>query len=119
VRTKGKGHGGPGLKFLQCLEKKSGIEWQRNFDIKSSYIIAQVSNIVCKKDHHKILSNTVSERLSEGYEKLVSQKIIFLKSPHGDTKVQAVMVPKDAHRARKTAQKNVTLLTKFLEAASP
>ena len=43
-----------------------------NFDFKSIYIIAQVAHIPCKNDHHEILSNTISERLSEGYEKLLS-----------------------------------------------
>jgi hypothetical protein len=87
-------------------EVRQRMATEENFDIKSSYIIAQVSHIVCKKDHHKILSNTVSERLLEGYKKLVSQKIIFLKSPHGDAKVQAVLVPKDAHNVRVESKEN-------------
>jgi hypothetical protein len=37
-----------------------------NFNIKSSYIIAQVAHITSKKDHHEILSNTIPERLSKG-----------------------------------------------------
>jgi len=42
-------------------EVRQRMATEENFDIKSSYIIAQVSHIVCKKDHHKILSNTVSK----------------------------------------------------------
>jgi flagellar biosynthesis chaperone FliJ len=86
-------------------EFRQTMATEKNFDIKSSYVIAQVSHIVCKKVHHEILSNTVSERLSEGYEKLVSQKII-LKPPHGDAKVQAVIVPKDARNVRVESKEN-------------
>jgi hypothetical protein len=52
---------------------------EETFVIKSSYIIAQVALISRKKDHHTILSSTVSDRLSEGYEKLLSHRMIFVK----------------------------------------
>ncbi len=69
---------------------------KENFDIKSSYIIAQVAHVSCKKDHHSILSNTVSDRLSEGYEKLLSLRMIFVKPSYENAKVDKVMIPKDA-----------------------
>jgi hypothetical protein len=53
-------------------EARLEMATDENFDFKSIYIIAQVAHITCKKDHHEILSNTISERLSEGYEKLLS-----------------------------------------------
>jgi hypothetical protein len=69
---------------------------KENFDIKSSYIIAQAAHISCKKDHHSILSNTVSDRLSEGYEILLSRRMIFVKPSYENAKVDTVMIPKDA-----------------------
>ncbi len=81
-------------------EVRHRMATEENFDIKSSYITAQVAHIVCKKDHHEILSNTVSERLSEGYENLISNKIIFVKPSYVNAKVQAVLVPKDSRNVR-------------------
>jgi hypothetical protein len=69
---------------------------EEDFDIKSTYVIAQVAHITCKKDHHEILSNTVSQRISEGYEKLLSHRMIFVKPSYDDAKVKAVMISKDA-----------------------
>ncbi len=42
-------------------EVRNWMSTGENFDIKSSYIIAQVAHITCKKDHHEILSATVSD----------------------------------------------------------
>ncbi len=66
------------------------------FDTKSSYIIAQVAHITCKKDHHEILSATVSDRLPVGYEKLQSHIILFVKLSTCSIKVKAVMISKNA-----------------------
>ncbi len=49
-----------------------------------------------QKDHHSILSNTVSDRLSEGYEKLFSLRMILVKPSYENAKVDTVMIPKDA-----------------------
>jgi hypothetical protein len=87
-------------------EVRHRMATEDNFDIKSSYIIAQVAHIVCKKDHHEILSKAVLERLSEGYEKLISQKMIFVKPSCGDAKVQAVLVPKDSNNVRLVSKEN-------------
>ncbi len=43
---------------------------EEEFDPWTSYIVSQAAHISCKKDLHKILSATVSEGFSEGYEKL-------------------------------------------------
>jgi len=87
-------------------EVRHRMATEENFDIKSSYITAQVAHIVCKKDHHEILSNTVSERLSEGYENLISNKIIFVKPSYVNAKVQAVLVPKDSRNVRLVSKGN-------------
>jgi hypothetical protein len=50
-----------------------------NFDPKSAYIISQVAHISCKKDHHTILSSTVSDDLSAAYEKLQSSALVFVR----------------------------------------
>jgi hypothetical protein len=60
-------------------EVRSRMSTEDVFDIKSSYIIAQVAHKTCKKDHHEILSATVSDRLSKGYKKLQSHIIVFVK----------------------------------------
>jgi len=39
-----------------------------DFDPKKCYIISQVAHIVCKKDHHDTLSDTVSDFLPTAYE---------------------------------------------------
>jgi hypothetical protein len=75
---------------------RSRMSIEEIFDIKSSYIIAQVAHITCKKDHHEILSATVSDRLSKGYEKLQSHVIVFVKLSTYSTKVKAVMISKNA-----------------------
>jgi hypothetical protein len=60
-------------------EVRNRMAAEENFDIRSSYIIAQVAHISCKKNHHTILSNTVSDRLSEGYEELLSLIFVSVK----------------------------------------
>jgi hypothetical protein len=69
---------------------------EENFDITSSYIIAQVAHVSCKKEHHTILSSTVSDRLSKRNEKLLSHRMIFVKPSYENVKVDKIMIPKDA-----------------------
>jgi hypothetical protein len=38
------------------------------FDVEDSYIIFQIAHITCEKNHHEILSQTVSESISAGYK---------------------------------------------------
>jgi hypothetical protein len=61
-----------------------------DFDAKISCIISQVSHISCKKDHHEILAETMSDRLSTGYEKLQSSCLIFIQLP--SNKIKAVLI---------------------------
>jgi hypothetical protein len=77
-------------------EVRNRMSNEDNFDIKSSHIIAQVAHITCKKDHHEILSATVSDKLSEGYEKLLSHIMIFVKPTTSNAKVKKVMLSKNA-----------------------
>ena len=77
-------------------EVRNKMSTEESFNLKSSYIIAQVAHITCKKDHPDILSATVSGRISEGYDKLLSQRIVFVKPASSDAKVEAIMVPRDA-----------------------
>jgi hypothetical protein len=48
---------------------------------KDSYITSQIAHISCKKDYQEILSQTVSESIFAGYEKLQSSMLIFMKLP--------------------------------------
>jgi hypothetical protein len=43
-----------------------------------------------------LLSNTVSQQISEGYDKLLNYKLTFIKPPAKDAKVHAIFIPKDA-----------------------
>ncbi len=73
---------------------------EENFDIKSSYIIAQAAHITCKKDHYEILSETVSDLLSEGYEKLLSQIIVFVRPSSTNKKVNPILISKNSINIR-------------------
>jgi len=59
-------------------------------------LISQVAHITCKKNNYEILSNTVAEKLSAGYEKLHSSALVFLKPPSAKSKVKAVFISKNA-----------------------
>jgi hypothetical protein len=81
----------------------SGAEIRKKFDNdasykpKNTYIIAQVAHIVRKKDHHEILSVTVSNDLSAAYETLqVSSSFVFLKEP-GEKRVKSYYIPRSAY----------------------
>jgi hypothetical protein len=49
------------------------------FDPNSTYIISQVAHLLCKKDHHTILSSIVSDDLSAAYENLQSSALVFVR----------------------------------------
>jgi hypothetical protein len=66
------------------------------FNVKDSYITSQIAHITCKKDHHEILSKTVSESISVGYEKLQSSMLIFIKAPTSNSKVKALYLTNHA-----------------------
>jgi len=86
-----------------------------DYDPKSSYIVSQVAHITCKKDHHEILSATVSDALSVGYEKLQSSCLVFIQPPN--KKIKAVYVSKhavDLKLEQATEDASKCLLTYFL-----
>ncbi len=56
-------------------------------------------HIYCKKDHHKLQLDTVSEQISEEYENLLKFKLIFVK-PSKVAKLQGIFVPIDAQDIR-------------------
>jgi hypothetical protein len=76
------------------LKIRERMATEQNFDPKTSYIVSQVAHITCKKDHHEILSATVSDRLSAGYEKLQSSCLVFIKPP--SSKIKAVYISRHA-----------------------
>jgi len=39
-----------------------------------------------------VLSGTVSKRISKGYIKLLSQRMVFVKPSYSDTKAEAIMI---------------------------
>jgi hypothetical protein len=70
-----------------------------NFNIKSSYIIAQVSHIIYKKDNAEIPSATVSEWISKSCSPILC--FFFVKpSLHSNVKVKVVMRPKNAEHIK-------------------
>jgi hypothetical protein len=46
------------------LKIRERMATEQDFDPKTSYIVSKVADITCKKDHHEILSATVSDNLS-------------------------------------------------------
>jgi hypothetical protein len=65
-----------------------------DYNPKSSYIVSQVTQITCKKDHYEILSTTVSDSLFAGYKKLQSSNLVFIQPP--SKKIKAYYVSKNA-----------------------
>ena len=64
-----------------------------------------MAHITCKKDHHKILADTVSEKLSVGYEKFQTSALVLVqlcsKEKDRDRKrVKAVFISKYARDIR-------------------
>ncbi len=75
---------------IESSQKIKGKEWQLKIKIHSFPSCPHT----CKKDNHEILSATVSDALSAGYEKLQSSCLVFIQSPN--KKVKALYVSKYA-----------------------
>jgi hypothetical protein len=60
-------------------EIRNKMASDENFDPKNCYSIAQVVHIVCKKDHHEILSAMVSEDLSAAYKTMQTSSLVFVR----------------------------------------
>jgi hypothetical protein len=86
---------------MSASEIRERMGKDEDFDPKNSYIITQVAHINCKKDHHTILKNTVSEHLSTGYEKLRASALVIIRcsskqKDSSEAKVKSVFVSKYA-----------------------
>jgi len=83
------------ISTMSGAEIRSKMASDPNFQPKDSYILSQVAHIVCKKDHHEILSATVSEDLSAAYEILQVSSLVFVKE-EGEERVKSYFIPKNA-----------------------
>jgi hypothetical protein len=75
-------------------EVRMKMATDKGFNVKDSCITSQIAHINCKKDFHEILSQTVSESISAGYEKLQSSMLFFIKLPTLTSKVKALYLTK-------------------------
>jgi hypothetical protein len=91
-------------------EIRERLEKDADFDVKSSYLMAQVAHITCKKDNPEILTETVSKKNSDGYSKLLNFKLCFIKPPLKEAKVMYIYIPKDAQDIK--LEESATDLTK-------
>jgi hypothetical protein len=67
------------ISTMSSAEIRIAMAIDPSFDPKKCYLISQVAHIVCKKDHHDILSETVSNDLSMVYETLQASSLIFIR----------------------------------------
>jgi len=81
---------------MSGAEIRKKIDKDASYKPKNSYIIAQVAHIVCPKDHHEILSATVSNDLSTAYETLQVSSLVFVKEP-GEKRVKSYYIPRSAY----------------------
>ncbi len=81
---------------ISGAEVRERLEIDTNFDVTSSYLMAQVAHITCKKDNPEILAETVSKQISDGYSKLLNFKLCFIQPPLKEAKVKPIYIPKDA-----------------------
>jgi hypothetical protein len=86
-------------------EVREHLDVDSNFDVKTTYLIAQVAHISCKKDNHEILSSSVSKPISDGYYTLINYQLCFIKVPQEGAKVEAVYLPKVAQDIKVEANK--------------
>ena len=83
------------ISTMSGAEIRNKMSTEDDFDPKSCYIIAQVAHIVCKKDHHEILSGTVSDGLSSAYETMQVSSLVFVRELSGE-KVKSYFIPRNA-----------------------
>jgi hypothetical protein len=107
------------INTLNGQEARSRMANQEGFDARDTYIVSH-AHITCKKDNHEILLNTVSKSVSEGYEKLQSSMLIFIKSPKLHSVVNACYLPKQAENIslRNDSSCNTCYLTYTISAGS-
>jgi hypothetical protein len=73
-----------GNEIRECLDEDS------NFDIKTTYLIAQVAHISCKKGNHEKLSSRELKPILDGYNTLINYQLCFIKVPQEGAKVETV-----------------------------
>jgi hypothetical protein len=83
------------ISMMGKTEIQKEIASDPSFDTKKTYIASQVAHIACKKDHHSILTNTISPHMSTAYDKLVSSALVFTLNGH-EKKVKSYYVSKYA-----------------------
>jgi hypothetical protein len=83
------------ISTMSSAEIRNAMGIDPSFDPKKCYLISQVVYIVCKKDHHDILSEMVSNDLSAAYETLQASSLIFIRESEG-SKVKSYYISKHA-----------------------
>ena len=78
------------ISLMSGEEVRERMGSDENFDAKKSYLTAQTAHITCKKDHPEILAQSVSEKLSMAYEKLVTSSLVIISMPSSPQKVKGV-----------------------------
>jgi hypothetical protein len=105
------------ISTMSSAEIRNCLDMDADFDPKRCYRISQVAHIVCKKDHHDILSDTVSDDLSAAYETLQVSSLVFVKEME-EEKVKSFFIPKHAYDICIEEDDNNCALTYYLQTAT-
>jgi len=105
------------ISTMSNAEIKKFMDIDANFDPKKCYIILQVAYIICKKDHHDKLSETVSDDLSAAYETLQASSLVFIQELE-EEKVKSFFIPKHAYNICIEEDDSNFALTYFLQTAT-
>jgi hypothetical protein len=77
----------------------------------------QVAHITCKKDHHDILLEAVSDDLSTAYETLQASSLVFIQELE-EEKDESYFIPKHAYDICTEEDNNNCTLTYYLQTAT-
>jgi hypothetical protein len=105
------------ISTMSSTEVRNAMAIDPSFDPKKCYLIAQVAHIVCRKDHHEILSETVSNDLSTVHETLQALSLIFIRDSER-SKVKSYYIPKHAIDICIEEDSNGFALTYYLHAGN-
>jgi hypothetical protein len=103
------------ISTMSSAEVRNAMAIDPSFDPKKCYLIAQVAHIACRKDHHEILSETVSNDLSMAYKTLQVSSLIFIRESEG-SKVKSYYITKHAIDICIEEDSNGCALTYYLHA---
>jgi hypothetical protein len=84
------------ISTMSSAEIRNAMDNNASFDPKKCYIISQPAHIVCKKDHHEMLSETVSDDLSTAYDTLQASPLVFIRELDQE-KVKCYYISKHAY----------------------